>query len=496
MGEIKKQGLQNAAIANIAILVGFVSTLIVQPYFLKPEEIGLIKILYSCSLLISTVIPLGMVNAGYKFFPQFRNKEKRHHGFFALMMLFPLAGFFIVSLVVFAFRERIVEAYSVKSVLFAEFFDYVFPLSLFLAFISVLSVYSASLFKSTFPTFITELTTKLFPIIVISLYYLKLIDIHLFVMLYVVCYGIILAILLTYVFIIDKPLAAIDRTKFTKSKFAEIVVYSLSFFFASFASMGLKQLEAPMMGLFVDLALVGIYATVVTIPVVIEMPLHALEKIAGAKISDAFTHNRIEEVKTIYYRSSKYLFLAGGLLFLGINLNIHKLLWLLPKEKEFWRGENVVYIISFGTLFNMATSVNNPILFNSKYYRYGLGLLAFLIVISYVNYQLFIPLWGMEGAAFATVLSSVAYNYLKFFFIWYKMGLQPFDTASLKTLLLIAACSLLWFVNIDLGSATVEIIAMSILVSLLYLAGTYYLKIVPELFQLKHIADIKKRLGF
>jgi hypothetical protein len=144
----------------------------------------------------------------------------------------------------------------------------------------------------------------------------------------------------------------------------------------------------------------------------------------------------------------------------------------------------------------MATSVNNPILFNSKYYRYGLGLLAFLIVTSYVNYRIFIPLWGMEGAAFATVLSSVAYNFLKFFFIWRKMGMQPFDTGSLKTLLLIAACGLLWFVNIDLGSATVEIVAMSILVSLLYLTGAYYLKIVPELFQVKHIADIKKRLGF
>ncbi len=495
LGEIKKQGLQNAAIANIATVIGFLSVLVIQPYLLKAEEIGLIKILYSVSILISTIIPLGMVNAGYKFFPQFRNKEKKHHGFFTFMILFPLTGFLLASLLVLIFRERIIDAYSIKSVLFTEFFDYVFPLSFFLAFLSVFTVYSASLFKSSFPTFLTDITTKIFPVIIISIYYLKWIDISQFVFLYMLCFGLIFLIFLIYIFIIDKPFEPIDRTKFTNKKINEIILYSASFSFASFASLGMKYLDTPLMGLYVPLALVGVYATVVLIPVVIEVPLHALEKIAAAKISDAFTHNRISEVSTIYYRSSKYLFLAGGLLFLGVNLNIHKLLWLLPEEKGFRLGENVVYIVSFGALFNMATSVNNSILYNSRYYRYGLGLLAFLIIISFINFRVFIPLWGMEGAAFATVLSSVAYNFLKFFFIWKKMDLQPFDTSSLKTLLLIAVCGLLWFVNIDLGSATLEIAVMSVLTGAVYLTGAYYLKIVPELFTVKHISDIKKRLG-
>ncbi len=495
LGEIKKQGLQNTAIVNIATVIGFASTLIIQPYFLKPEEIGLTRTLYSLATLIASLVPMGMGNAVYKFFPQFRSNEKKHYGFFSFMSLYVAAGFIIAALLVFVFRSTIVDAYSLKSPLIGEFFDYVFPFSFFLAFISVFSIYSASLFKSSFPAFLTEITTKLFPVVAISIYYMGWIDINTFVLMYVLCFGLIFLIMMIYIFIIDKPFAAIDRHKFNNAKVKEILIYSGSFSFAALASLGLKNLDIALIGMYVPLALAGVYATVAIIPAVIEMPLHALEKIAAAKISDAFTHNRIEEVKNIYYRASKYLFLAGGLLFLGVNLNIHKLLWLLPREKGFWQGETVVYIVTFGALFNMATSVNNPILYNSKYYRYGLGMLVFLTVVSYINYSIFIPLWGLEGAAFATALSSISYNFLKFFFIWKKMGLQPFDVNSLKTFLLICTCGLLWFVNIDLGSATVEIIAMSVLVSLVYLTGAYYLKIVPELFQVKHIADIKKRLG-
>ncbi|MCG3166775.1 MAG: hypothetical protein POELPBGB_02557 [Bacteroidia bacterium] len=496
MGEIKRQGIQNTVIVNIATVIGFASTLIIQPYFLKPEEIGLTRTLYSLSTLIASLVPLGMSNAVYKFFPQFRDKENRHFGFFTFMNLYVVAGFVLVALLVCFFREKIIEAYAVKSPLISEFFDYIFPFSFFLAFISVFSIYSASLFKSSVPAFFTEITTKLFPVAVISVYYLGWIDIRAFVMLYVLCFGLIFLLLLVYIFTIDKPLASVNRHKFNNAKVKEILIYSGSFSFAALASLGLKNLDIVLIGMYVPLALAGVYATVAIIPAVIEIPLHALEKIAAAKISDAFTHSRIDEVKNIYYRASKYLFLAGGLLFLGVNLNIHKLLWLLPQEKGFRLGENVVHIITFGALFNMATSVNNPILYNSQYYSYGLGMLVFLTVVSYVNYSVFIPLWGMEGAAFATALSSILYNFLKFFFIWRKMGMQPFDFSSLKIALLIAACSLLYFVNIDLGAATLEIAVMSLLITAVYVTGVYYLKIVPELFQVKHISDIKKRLGF
>lgn len=494
MGEIKKQGIQNAAIAYTGVVLGFLSILVIQPYFLKPEEIGLIRVLYSFSLLVSTLIPLGIGNATYKFFPQFRSRENGNHGFFRFMLLFPLIGFVITGLLVFILREKIIDLYSDRSALFTEFFNYVLPFSFSLAFISLLTIYCSSLFKSSFPTFLSDIVTKLFPVIIISLYYLKWISLSRFVFLYVLCFGLVFLILLIYVFVIDKPWVAIDKSKFTGNKIKEITVYSLSFSFASLASLGMKYLDTTLIGIYVPLALAGIYGTVIFIPVVIEIPLQALDKIAGAKISDALTHNRMKEIQYIYYRASKYLFLAGGLLFLGININIHKLLWLLPQD--YWRGEWVVHIVSIGTLFNMATSVNNSIIYFSSYYRYGLAFLALLIITSFVNYLIFIPLWGMEGAAFATVLSSVLFNFLKFFFIWRKMGLQPFDAGSLKTLLLIAACGLLWFVNIDLGSATLEIAVMSVLITLLYLTGAYYLKIVPEIFSSRNFNEIKKRIGF
>ena len=93
MGEIKKQGISNAIISYIGIAIGFINLLVLQPILLSPEEIGLTRILFSFSSIMSTVIPLGMINITLRFFPIFENKEKKHNGFFGFSILIAFVGF-------------------------------------------------------------------------------------------------------------------------------------------------------------------------------------------------------------------------------------------------------------------------------------------------------------------------------------------------------------------------------------------------------------------
>ena len=50
------------------------------------------------------------------------------------------------------------------------------------------------------------------------------------------------------------------------------------------------------------------------------------DKIAAAKISFAWAENDHKQIHEIYHKSSLYMFLLGGFLFLNITSNIHSLL--------------------------------------------------------------------------------------------------------------------------------------------------------------------------
>ena len=77
MGVIQQQGIKSTVITYAGIFIGFLSLLVIQPQFLNPEIIGLTRILYSFSFLVSTIVPLSIVNITTRFFPRFRASEKK-----------------------------------------------------------------------------------------------------------------------------------------------------------------------------------------------------------------------------------------------------------------------------------------------------------------------------------------------------------------------------------------------------------------------------------
>ena len=104
MGVIKRQGIKNTIAVYIGLAIGFLNLIVIQPYFLTKEELGLTRLLYSFSLVVAMFVPLGIGNATTRFFPVFKNIDKKHHGYFGFMLLFPLIGFALTSLVIFLLK--------------------------------------------------------------------------------------------------------------------------------------------------------------------------------------------------------------------------------------------------------------------------------------------------------------------------------------------------------------------------------------------------------
>lgn len=480
MGVIKRQGIKNTIATYIGFAIGFVNLLIVQPHFLSKEEIGLTRVLYSFSLLVAMFVPLGIGSATIRYFPSFRDPDNRHHGYFGFMLLFPLLGFLLAGAVLFVCKDFIMSRYAAESPLFNEFFYYVFPLTLAVSFTSVVSIYCSSNLKSTVPTYINDIGVRLMTIAVVSIYYLRWISLDQFIFCFTLIYLVQLMGLLLYVFYFDKPGFNIDWTYMKKMKVFQLIRYGLLLWFASVASIGLKYFDSIMIGQYMPLGFVGIYTIAAFIPTIIEAPLNAFDRIASSKIAYAWQENNISEIDAIYRKSSMYMFMIGGFLFLNVNLNIRDLFTFLPAVYR--DGAPVVLILSAGSLFNMATGLNAAVLFNSDKYKYGAVFLILLAIVVLFLQSFLIPLLGMTGAAWATCLASFFYNGLLFWFVHKHFRLQPFERGNLVVLVLVAILFPIGWLMPLTSLPAVNILIRGVWVSLVYLLVIYKTNVAPEAF--------------
>jgi O-antigen/teichoic acid export membrane protein len=473
LSSIKKQGIQNAIITYAGVAIGFVSLMFIQPSLLKPEELGLTRILLAASSLIATFLPLGISGVTTKFFPYFRNEEKRHYGYFGFMLLFPLVGTLICASVIYLFKHAIINQYIEQSFLFTEYFDLLLPFAIGMGLNITLNAYCASLFKTRIISFFEGIFTRVMFILLIIIYYIKWISLAQFMSLFVTVSLLQATFMMVYIYRIDKPSLKIDLDHLKKIGLSNLFKYGLLLTVSTVSSLSLKHLDTVLIGKYMGLEYVGVFAVAAYMALVIEIPLTSLERIAHAKIAQAWANKDENSIKKIYYQSVKYLLLIGGLLLIGIVINMNDLLSFLPEV--YHKGATVGIIACVGGFLNIATGVNTSIIFTSEKYIYGTYLLFFLLIMAFVLNIIFIPSWGIEGAAFATALSSVLYNVLKYFIIWKNFKMQPYDWTSLKIVgVIIFVFAIAYFLPAFQHSV------ISLVVTIVYIGLTYFLKLVPE----------------
>lgn len=486
LGIIQKQGIQNTVITYVGIAIGFVSLIFIQPHLLRTEELGLTRILLSASGLVATVLPLGISNVNVRFFPYFRNKEKGHHGYFPFMLLFPLVGMIICSVLMFFLKDLLVAQYKAESGLFVDYFHLVLPLALFISLNIALNSYAFSLFYTVFPAFVDGVLNRFLLIFIIVLYYYKWISLDAFITCFAGIYLLQAVIVFAYIMIVDRPSFRIDKEKVREVGLRKIIQYGILLTLTAVSSVSLKYLDSVMLGKYLDLAYVGIFSVTAFIATVIEAPLNSLERIANTSVAHAWAAGNREEISKIYNMSVRYMMLIGGLLLVGIVTNVRDLLVLLPSD--FSKGINVAIILSVSAFINVSTGVNNAIIFTSEKYVYGSVFLLILLVSAIIFNIVLIPIFGIDGAAFATAFSSIAYNLLKFFFIWMRFKMQPYDWACAKNALLILVCfGIAYFLPVH-SKPILAIAERSFVIGVLYVTGAYFLRIAPELH--KHIPFI------
>jgi O-antigen/teichoic acid export membrane protein len=464
------------------VLIGFVNLIIVQPEMLEVYEVGLIRMLTSTSIILGTLFPLGLNGTTIRFFPKFRDPASGNHGFINVVLLAGFLSYILFAIAVYLLRHQIFSGYN-ESPLFLEYFTYIFPMTFFAGMVSLSNGYAFALFKSTAPSFLDEIFNRVCQVVLICAYFVRIISFETFITLFMLITAVQLVILWSYLSRMDKLTLKIDWAFIKINEWGSIVKYTLLMALASVASRSLRQIDVVMVGSDLSngfpLEEVAVYTIAVTIGSIIEVPANALSKIADPKIADALQRKDTVMIRNVYYKSTRFLMILGGLLFICVFASIHQLLGMIGGKYVF--GEGVVIIIAASAFFNMSTGLNNSMIYYSEKIRTGTILLVLVLILSIVLNYFFIPLWGIKGAAFATAIAFMMFNLVKFLIILKVFKLQPFGRFVFVVLGLMGVCLGVNYFLPVLDQPVLDIIYRSVVLSLIYIAGIILSGVIPEL---------------
>lgn len=478
MGIIEKQATKNVIFSYLGAALGFI-TILWSAHLLTPAENGVTKLLISYSALFAQFANLGFTSVTIRLFPYFRNKEKGHHGFLFYAIVVSVVGFLLCWLVFMFMKPQLIENNKEKSALFVDYLFYLMPLTLFTVFFNIFDSYLRASYSSVAGSFTKEFLQRILIIVALILFFFNLISFSIFILLYIT-FSCLPTLMLIFYIIKQKEWHVKPVRGFVS---ADLRKEMLKLGFYSILSGGaaaiISNIDAIMVNKFLGEGQTGIYGIALNFGSIMLIPARSIYRITSSVVAENFKQNKVKEIHKLYIQSCNSQLAIGALIFIGIWANIDNIMLMLPPA--YASGKYVILFLSAGYLVEMATGINQVIIANSMYYRYEayfvFATVGFVILVNYI----FIPLYGITGSAIATALTVIASNIVRFSFLIIKFKMQPYNTNTLK-LLLIGFVALLPGILIPfLGNLYLDILLRSGIVSGLFLLLILKMEATPEL---------------
>lgn len=480
MGIIIKQSIKSTVYAYIGAVIGLINFGILMPKLMSTEEIGLIRYILSIVLLLSQFSGLGLSNITNRLFPYFRNKEKNHNGFFTLGLIISGIGT-ILAIVLYYSLESTFSLGENQEIVFSDYVFYILPLSIITIFWNYFDNFFRVLFNATIGVFLKEVVARVLFSIGIVLFYLDLIDFDIFVFTYFLAYSLPTFILGLLLLIKKEFVLQAPRPYLIKKLNYQIVNIGAFGLLTGFSSIAILQFDSVMLKFWTDLSVVGVYTTMYFFAVMILLPSRSIKKIATIVVSESWKNNDKENILSIYFKSTITQLIIGTYLFLGIWTNIDNIIAVLGPEYEI--GRYVVLLIGLTNVIDMLSGVNQAIISTSKKYKYGAVFMLVMLALIVLTNWIFIPIYGITGAALASLISMLIITFLRFLFVWKTFNLQPYNYRHLIVIAISIITYLITFNLPVLSNEYLDIIFKGSVITILFSFMIYFSKVSEDVNQ-------------
>lgn len=484
MGIIINQSLKNTVTTYSGFAIGALNTLYLYVFFISDVHYGLISFMLSTANIMMPIMAFGVHNTIIKFYSTFKTKNSLN-SFLTFMLFLPLALIIPIGLIGVFAHETIVDALSQKNDIISDYVWFIYLTAIGMAYFEVFFAWSKTQMQTVFGNFMKEVFPRVGVTLLLFCVYFEWILVETFIIAVVGVYGLRAIIMMIYAFSIRLPVFKFKKIE----RLGSILKYSFLIIIAGSIATVILDIDSFMLGLYIPIEEVAYYGVAIYIATVIVVPSRAMQQILQPLTAKYLNENNKVALKDLYLRSSQTLFIIGGLIFLLIVLNINALYETIPAQ--FSGGLYVVLLVSMAKLYDSLMGCNNVILFNSDYYRIVLLFGVILTILTIGLNMIFIPKYGITGAAFATFMAVALYNSIKIYFVKRKFNMMPFTINTGKVIVLMLMMIMVFYFWEFTFHPLINIALKSVLITLLYVGIIYKMKISEDI-----SAIIQKYLKF
>lgn len=481
MSIIKRQTILGTIYSYMGVAVGTLTMALIVPNFFSVEEYGLINILSRYMTVLVVAASLGYNNAGTRFFKYFRDPERNHKGYLFNGLCVLGAGLLLTALFLFLFKDRIVKTNGGDNRLFVEYYHLLLPIIISAGVFNLFDNYAKGLYDTVVGTFLSQLLQRALVLVCVIVHIAGLIDFPTFMYWWVAAMSAPMLFMIIHSIQLGNFSLQPDRFLWNSPIRKEFFRFAGFSVLTGVSSMVITALDTMMVYRILGLGMSGIYNFCLLFGSVMTMSYNANVKASTPIVMDAIQKKETGRIEGIFKKSGTTQLMFGTVLLVLVWVSVDGLFSLV--KPEYLLGKTALIIIGVSKLYDLSCGVNSLILAYSRYYKYDSFLVLSFIGILYVLNHYLIPPYGLEGAAYATLIATIYYNSARNWLIWKFFRIHPYSLGQVKIIGIGAVLLLLGLLLPEFkGSILLSLLSITYksVILILCFAGLFYVTKISQ----------------
>ena len=484
MGIVQKDAIRTSIISFVGLILGYLNKGFLFVLLFSRAQVGLVNLVMNVALLFAQFANLGTIYSTWRFFPFFRNKERKHFGFLLANLLLVCLGIIVFTVLILFSKDAIVSNYQKNSHLFVDYYYMVIPLGISIVLFQLFENHLRGMQENVLPVFLQDVVLRVLTSLLLLATFLNWINFPQFFLAYVILHF--LAPIYLFLYLVRKgELFFSMKTIQISKRFQKIILSYSSFSYVnSLATLIVISIDSLMIAKYNGLSDTGVYTTTLLLISAVLFPYRSVIRVSTPLVSKQWKERNLIGMQDLYQKSSSIGLLLGLFGFLIVWLPIHEIFSFIPGYEE---GIWVFFFLMIGRVIDMYFGLNGVILSTSKKYKSDFVFTLLLIVCVYGFNLYLIPKYGIVGAAISTGFVYVLYNMLRGWYISKVYALKPFrfDQAKLilAFILFVLFYYFVFFISNDfefIRSTIMKIVFKEIILFIGFIMPIYWLNLEPE----------------
>lgn len=188
----------------------------------------------------------------------------------------------------------------------------------------------------------------------------------------------------------------------------DLIFISLPMMGTSIISFFIASISLYTLQYYSSIANVGIFSVCLKISLIVGLVLTVTNTVMAPKFAGLYWSEEKNKLQELVNKSNKLnLYLSGFLSLIMIALANYILLMF---GKDFSAGENILIILCIAQFFNVATGSAGVMLNMCGFQKEARNIIFYSLIVSLVLHFILVPLYNLEGAAIAFLLTTVFFR--------------------------------------------------------------------------------------